>query len=416
MEKFLLWWERSLISALCLSIALLGIGRVEFFAGGGSMSAWSVSRTTFVFWCMLKLLLLIRAGWAGTRLASLESLTPLFLFFSAVTVSLLPDFRQAGDYRYFFFGCAHAVMLVDMFSAAPQRRWVPVLLGTLPVILVARGLAHDPAILSLSLSHRFGYPLDHPNTAGFLFAMSVPLCAVVAMANPGAWRALSWLSCAGQISALVLTFSRGAWLGFAAAMLYLTVGLKKWKPLAAFAVLAVACALVFPSIQDRLGTVTDPHDDPAMRERLQLLASSVRLGMDNPLFGVGYGRGRLKEPLRAHLKGSEFAHGPILHTHNVYVELFAGTGLVGLFAFLWMIGQTLLRLWRSSLGRFGTERVLGVGLAAAWIAAIVAGLGDILFYHHETRIFFFTLLGTAHIYYSSSETNEAFSNSRVGAL
>jgi O-antigen ligase len=138
--------------------------------------------------------------------------------------------------------------------------------------------------------------------------------------------------------------------------------------------------------------------------------------MDNPLFGVGYGRGRLKDPLRAHLKGSEFAHGPILHTHNVYVELFAGTGLVGLFAFLWMIGQTLLRLWRSSLGRFGTERVLGVGLAAAWIAAIVAGLGDILFYHHETRIFFFTLLGTAHIYYSSSETNEAFSNSRVGAL
>jgi len=361
------------------------------------MSAWSISRTTFLFWVVFKLVVLARSGWAATGLSELRSLSALGLFFFAVTVSLLPDFRQAGDYRYFFFGCAHALMLVDLFSAAPQKRWLPVLMGVVPFVLVVRGLVHDPAILNVSLSQRFGYPLDHPNTAGYLLAMSLPLAMFVATASTGWWRAVSVASCASQMFALVLTFSRGAWLGWTAAMLYLAVALRRWKYLTALMIVAASGILVSPSLQDRLASVTRPRDDLAIRERLQRFTSAFQLGMDHPILGVGYGRGRLKESLRPYLKGTILEDSPVLHTHNVYVELFAETGLVGLLAYLWLLGHTLLRLRRAARRREGSERLLGFALSASWIAAIVTGLGDIPFFHHETRIFFFTLLALAHM-------------------
>lgn len=402
MQKLLDWWERGLITALCVSIALLGIGRLALGFPGGSVSAWSISRTTFFFWIALKLLILLRFGWARSGLSQLGSLSPLFLFLTAVASSLLPDFHQAGDYRYFFFGCVHAVMLVDLFSSAPQRRWLPMLLGVFPLIFVIRGLAHDPLIFSFNLSRRFGYPMDHPNTAGYLLAMSLPLCVAVAIMTPGWLRGLALLSVGSQAFALILTFSRAAWVGLTVSMLFLAVTIKKWLYLGFLGGLLIGCVLVFPSIQDRLASVTRPQKDSSIRDRLQLLTSSLRLGMENPVRGVGYGRGRLKESLRPRLQGTVLESSPIWHTHNVYVELFVETGIFGLVTFLWLMGMTLLRVSRTARRSDGAEEILGFAIAASWIAAMVAGLGDVPFYHHDTRIFFFTLFALAHIYSSQA--------------
>jgi O-antigen ligase len=400
MHRLVKCWERGLIAALWLSVALLGVGRLEIFGPKASVSAWSVSRTTFFFWFLWKLLQFYDHDQAPIERFRLKALAPLHLFFIAVTLSLLPDFHQAGDYRYFFFGYAHAIMIVDVFSATPQRRWLPVLLGLLPIVLVLRGFLRNPAILDFSLNQRFGYPLDHANTAGYLLAMSLPLCVAVALTTT-AWRlSFALVSGASQMLALVLTFSRGAWLGWTASMIYLATALKKLKMITAFMLVPVACALVFPEVQNRLDSVTRPGEDPAMQERLQRFKSSLQLGIDHPILGVGYGRGRLKEFLPSYLKGTILEGAPVLHTHNVYVELFAETGTIGLLTFLWLLGQTLWRLWRRALASEGAERLMGWGLAASWVAAMVTGLGDIPFYHHGTRIFFFTLFALAHMYYT----------------
>ena len=164
--------------------------------------------------------------------------------------------------------------------------------------------------------------------------------------------------------------------------------------------------LVTPGLRNRLATLTRPQSDESIAKRVQLLKSSVEIGMENPVLGVGYGRGRVKEALRGRLQGTVLEDSPLWHTHNVYVELFAGTGILGLSSFVWLIAQTLRRLSQAALLRHGTERLLGFALSASWVAALVAGLGDIPFYHHETRIFFFTLLAAAHIYSSFGEEDE----------
>jgi len=172
--------------------------------------------------------------------------------------------------------------------------------------------------------------------------------------------------------------------------------------LAALLLLA-STTLIFPSVQQRLATVIRPQEDDSIRERFQVLTSSLRLGIEHPVFGVGYGRGRLKQSLRLHLKGSALEDSPIWHTHNVYVELFAETGALGLLTFFRLIGQTLWRLRRCARAHEGAGRLLGIGLAASWVGAIVTGLGDVPFYHHETRIFFFSLFALARLYDSSGD-------------
>ena len=154
---------------------------------------------------------------------------PLGAFFTVVTISLLPDFHNAGDYRYFALGCAHAVMVFDIFAPPSRQKWLPLLLGILPIVLVARGLINDASVLSFDLGHRFGFPLDHPNTAGFLLSMSFPLGLVVAVNGSAARRAIASVSLIAQALALVLTFSRGAWFGWGASMLFLGAATKKWR-------------------------------------------------------------------------------------------------------------------------------------------------------------------------------------------
>jgi hypothetical protein len=76
----------------------------------------------------------------------------------------------------------------------------------------------------------------------------------------------------------------------------------------------------------------------------------------------------------------------------MYVELFAQTGLLGLGAFLWLLCHTLSKTLGAASCLNGASRVFQLGIAAAWIAFAVTGLGDVPFYHHEIRILFFTLL------------------------
>ena len=406
MQKVLTWWERGLIFALGLSVALLGVGRVEFLSGG-SFSSWSVSRTTFFFWLTFKVVLWVRSGWGATDLRGLTSLKPLFVFFAVVTVSLLPEFRIAGDYRYFLFGCAHSIMVVDLFARPAQKRWLPLLCGLLPIVLVARGFASDSSVWDLVLTHRFGFPLDHANTAGYVFAMSIPLAFAVLVAGSLAWRSLGAASLLSQILALFLTYSRGAWLGCATALLFLLAATRKWKYLMAMGVLAVAGLLLVPSLRDRLLSLSRPYADSSLSERSSLFGAALRVGIEHPFLGVGYGRGRLKEAIRPHLRGTPLEGKGVLHSHNVYVEIFAGTGLLGLLALLWLLGTVLLRLVTTARKQLGARRILGYGLAASWLAAIVVGIGDIPFYHHETRIFFFTLIGAAHLYWSSGGNHPA---------
>lgn len=398
MQKVITWWERGLIAALYLSIALLGIGRLEFFLVGGSISAWSVSRTTFFFWLIWKVMIWLRFG--NSQLGSYKLAIPIavVIFFTFVTISLLPDFHNAGDYRYFFFGSMHYVMVMDLFSDKKKLRLVYILLALLPGILAVRGIVHDPEVLGLEQMRRFRYPLDHANIAGYLFAMTIPLSAALAIGESGRLRKLSLLSCAAQLLALILTYSRGSWLGWLASMLFFGVTLKRIE-IGAFLLVAGLLLYFVTPLRDRAFTLVRPETDFSINERMEAIKAGLKLGLEHPILGVGYGRGRLREGLRELYGGAANDITRMAHTHNVYVELFATTGALGLGAFLWLLGQGLRQILSDARRTVGAERVFQLGIAAAWIAFAITGLWDVPLYHHDIRILFFTLLALIHLHH-----------------
>ena len=363
------------------------------------MSAWSVSRTTLGFWLLLKLTVQIRRGWPSIGREAVWPFAPLILFFAVVSLSLIPDFHSTGDYRYLAWAVGHAVMVADIYRAADRQKWLLRLLALAPLVMILRGFIHTPEIFDFALAHRFGFPLDHPNSAGYLLAMSFPLGLAVAITEFGWWRRLALLSCAAQVLALLLTYSRGAWLGWFGAMIVFGMATKQWRYLFLTLTLVAACVVSLPSLRARVMSVAvQPQSDASISERLEVLSDTLRLGMNHPILGIGYGRGRLKAGLRANFQETYGETRPIWHAHNVYGELFAETGLLGLGTFLWMIVHTLYRLLQSARRSASLHRHVGYGIAAAWIAAALAGLGDIPFYHHEPRVFFFSLFAMAYLY------------------
>jgi putative inorganic carbon (HCO3(-)) transporter len=278
-------------------------------------------------------------------------------------------------------------------------------MGIAPLALVARGFIHDPGVFSFDVASRFGFPLDHPNTAGYLLSMSLPLCLLAASAERGWWRGVALVSLAAQLPALMLTYSRAAWLGASVAIIVLACLAKKWKFLIVMLLLAAISVAAFPPLRQRAATLLRPQSDQSISDRVELANDAMQIAMDKPVLGIGYGRGRLKEALRQRYQGTVDENSPIWHTHNVYIELFAETGFLGLAIFLWLAGDILRRLLRRVRAQSSPDAMVGIALTASWSAALVAGLGDVPFYHHETRIFFFSLIALAYLYALNASTD-----------
>jgi O-antigen ligase len=196
-------------------------------------------------------------------------------------------------------------------------------------------------------------------------------------------------------AALIMSWSRGAWLGFGAAASVMAVALPRqarWGLLLA-AVLVVAAlslhaaGLLPASLTTRL---TDFARDVrfedvrgvgindanyAVVERLAHWQAA--LGMFRHRFWTGVGFGGYEPAYR------DFAliNWPIAlgHAHNYYLNLAAETGLIGLLAYLLLWGTVFWQTWRATRRTAGFLRGVAIGLLGAWTHLAVHHLLDNLY-------------------------------------
>jgi putative inorganic carbon (HCO3(-)) transporter len=188
--------------------------------------------------------------------------------------------------------------------------------------------------------------------------VTVPLgLALLRTQLPGVLRLGVAAAVAGTAATVLLTYSRGGALVLGLGCLAFLV---RWQVRGLHvAVLAVALgcmlALLPNSVWDRLGTVLRPFQDT--HEVGQVVDTSVelRLGaqrvalemfLDNPFVGVGAGNypplyQAYSQRLGVTAVASEF------YPHNLYLQVLAETGAVGLVAFLPAVLGPLLALERT---------------------------------------------------------------------
>ncbi len=117
--------------------------------------------------------------------------------------------------------------------------------------------------------------------------------------------------------------------------------------------------------------------------RLVLWKAAVRMVVAHPLLGVGPDNFRLSYGAYAGLKAAD----PRLHSNNMYLEVLAGSGLLGGAAFLWL-------LWRAAVVFVGSA-VLEPGIAAAGLAIAIHGVVDSFLGFAPMSLLFALTLGLA---------------------
>ncbi len=187
------------------------------------------------------------------------------------------------------------------------------------------------------------------NELAMALDLILPLAVVLALTSKGRAR-LIYFAAAGLIGGgVVLTFSRGGFLGLIAmgGVLMWKAGRGKRGTMLAASVLLLGVFLAaMPSgYADRLFTIFRTHEDPtnSAQERQALLVRAIEVAAHHPLIGVGIGN----FPIYS-LQGKV--------AHNSYIEISAELGVAGLLAYLAFIFAPLRSLRLIERKTYGAVR------------------------------------------------------------
>jgi hypothetical protein len=237
---------------------------------------------------------------------------------------------------------------------------------------------------------RLGGPIGEKNRYAQVLLLATPLA--VALARRERSSRLRWLAtaCLGAtVAGVVLTFSRGAALAVIALVL-LGLLLRELRPRHVGAAIAAATVLVIavPQYRDRIATVTAlstatdrsvnaDQTDGSIRSRITENLAAVHVFADHPVVGVGPDQFpsyylQYAERVGIRVKNAD------REAHNLYLDIAADLGLVGLTTFLALNVAALSALARV---RKRTADPMLSGLATALLLSLAAYLVTGLFLH-----------------------------------
>ena len=206
--------------------------------------------------------------------------------------------------------------------------------------------------------------------------------------------------------ALIFSFSRGGWVGFIIGSAYI---LYKMRALKRFVVFGLIILLIFIIIgggiiervvTERLASFASPTEDRAFQERLMLWRATKKMILEQPFLGVGIGNSPDMYEKLYHYYPSIFRY-----THNLYLNITAELGLIGLALFVWLC-ISVAKAVSNFLKRIESRehKIVLYPFIAGYVAYLVHGL--LHFHLAERHIWAFLGIGMAVIQMYSSEKNK----------
>lgn len=267
------------------------------------------------------------------------------------------------------------------------------------------GRVGPPAFVILSRFVRAYGTFEQPNPYGGYLGLVLPLAwgLLLGIDKRGNWRAdisywIAVLGLATMGTALIMSWSRGAWLGFAAAFILMNLAYSR-RTAIVFASLCVVVAslLVLGSIQAMPQTIIRRFTDflPYLRvfdvrgikvspanyavlERMAHWQAAWGMFNDRPWLGVGIGNYEPVYPAYA-LQGWPLALG---HAHNYYLNIAAEAGLIGLAAYLALWGAAFWQARKAVRATRGYWRGVAVGIMGVLTHLAVHNFFDNLYVHN----------------------------------
>jgi O-antigen ligase len=179
------------------------------------------------------------------------------------------------------------------------------------------------------------------------------------------------------LGGLVATYTRGAWIGFAAGVLTTaaTVRRGRWLLVAGLLLLAGAALMAPRELRHRFLSMADP-EEAGVRERIYMWRSGLAMWRERPVLGIGPGGVKREYP---HYALPEAIKKRTSHVHNTPLQILVERGVLGLAAWLAIWAAFVIRcvgLLRRLPAEAAAGRVLVVGSLAAMVAFLVGGLSE----------------------------------------
>lgn len=331
-----------------------------------------------------------------------------YLFFCALSVaassnpilSLRGLVRKTLEYALFF---VIAAEVAQNPGVARRSLWALVTAGCLVlawgllqefviVLKLIPGIPLDPFLWKPLLHGRMVGPYENPNDlATFLMVVASLL---LSLALGGQRRSIGlWGLVLLFLGGMAWTHSRGALLGLAAALAFLTLFYGRRKPVGWLAVglLLVVSAFLFI----RKGHISElfAFADAGSRDRIVMWRTAWHMIQARPIAGVGLNTFMFNYGSFS----GEPNSGPA-YAHNGFLQTAAEIGIPGLLVFLLFLAFWFTVLWRTIRSALPVEDPLFpvlAGMGAAGIAFLVQSTFDTNFYALRQAVLFWTLAGVA---------------------
>ena len=307
---------------------------------------------------------------------------PLFLYGVASTLSAVVNgatIHAFADAITWFKILMFPVALI-VFRSVPAMRHLALRTQiAFAVIISLNGIIEYLAQDQSTLENRITGPVSHVMTYSGLLLPPALLLLVLAFHRR---RPLLIASTVALSLALFLTYTRSVWLGWGiAAVILLVLERPRWIPF------ATAAALVFltfmpMSFFSRIVSTFDLEQSSNL-DRIRMAEGGIEMIKDYPVMGVGPAYIKEVYPLYRRADAPRFR---IPHLHNNILQLWAERGVLGLIAYLTLMGLFLrecVRGWRGPKRAFAQA---GLGIT---VGLAVAGLFEFNF--GDVEVFFMTL-------------------------
>lgn len=284
----------------------------------------------------------------------------------------------------------------------------------------------DPTSNAAKLTRVYSY-LGNPNLlAGYLEpAVALSMAAIFAWQR---WlpKALALTMFVVNSACLVLTFSRGGWIGFIVSLFVFLVLLvywysvrlpAQWRPWAmpvllggSAGVLLLAVLFVEP-VRDRVSSLFVGRNDSSNNFRMNVWASVIEMIKDRPVLGIGPGNNAFNKIYPQYMRARYSA----LSAYSIFLEVAVETGLIGLTCFLWLLIVTFnqgVQQLRRLRALTNSEGFWLMGAIAAMAGMIAHNLFDTVWYRPEVNTLWWLMMAIIASFYVAASTDSETDVSR----
>lgn len=226
---------------------------------------------------------------------------------------------------------------------------------------------------------------ENPNVYGEYLILAIPIIASLFWTEKGfTKKAFLFVELGITMLALVLTFSRGCWLGIIFSLAILAVIIDRRFILLGVLILCLLPFILPETIINRFMSIGDMSDS-STSYRVFIWMGTIAMLKDYWLTGIGLGTTSFNTIYPIY----SYNNVPAPHSHNLYLQMIVEYGIIGLILFLGVI----YNFYKETIIKMVKEKsILTAGIIAGMSGFLLQSLFDYTWYNYRVILIFWMIL------------------------